>query len=225
MDDPTRRAQAGLQADDAPELPVPEGQDVAARLDDLGTRLVLDEHRFWRVPEGWNEAELRDLARQLGMPLAVMAHLAVTAAQGAMPGDPTGWGARVPRFDFEARVESAELRRLRKAEHAVGKIAKPIYCRGRGRGRGCRRLIARPRLNPDAAGGVEFVLIGPVRCDPSTGTYVFGSGRPSRASDVYLAGFGPGHVDLEWKIDVRCSCGHPDTIFVGRALQQFARLV
>lgn len=221
MDDQMRRAHVGSQADEAPELLVPERHDLAAKLDDLGKRLVLDAHRFWSVPEGWTETELRDLAGQLGVPLAIMAHLAVTAARGVEPGDPTSRDARVPRFDFEARVESAELRRLRKAEHAAGKIAKPIECRGGG----CRRLIARPRLNPGAAGGVELVLIGPVRCDPSTGTYFFGSGRPSRASDVYLAGVGPGHIDQEWKIDVRCSCSHPDTIFVGRALQEFAHLV
>jgi hypothetical protein len=222
MDDPMRPEHAGPQADDASQLPVPERQDRAARLDDLGKRLVLDAHRYWRVPEGWTEAELRDLAGQLGMPLDVMAHLAFAAAKGAVPGDPIGRDPGVPRFDFEAHEESAELLRLRKAEHAAGKIAKPIPCRAP---RSCRRLIARPRLNPDATGGVELVLIGPVSFDPSTGTYVFGSGRPLRASDVCLLGVGPGRTDPEWKIKVRCSCGHPDTIFVGRALREFARLV
>lgn len=221
MDDPTRRAHAGPQADDAPELPWPERQDLAAKLDDLGKRLVLDAHRFWSIPEGWTEAELRDLARQLGMPLALMAHLAVTTARGVEPVAPTGRNAGVPRFDFEARVESAELRRLRKAEHAAGKIAKAIHCRGRG----CRRLIARPRLNPDATGGVELVLIGPVHPDPSTGTYIFEPGHSSRAADIFLHGVGDGHVDEQWQEKVRCSCGHPDTLFVGLVLQEFARSV
>jgi hypothetical protein len=221
-DDPTGRAHPAPQTGEAPTLPMPERPDLAAKVDDLGKRLVSDEHGFWRVPEGWTKAELRDLAGQLGVPLDVMVHLAVTAAQRTMPGDPRGWNAGVPRFDFEAREESAELRQLRKAERAVGKIAKPIHCRGRG----CRRLLARPRLNPDAAGGVEFVLIGPVSRDASTGTYVFGPGHPSRASDDYLLGGGPGHrFDEQWKIDVRCPCGHPDTLFVGRVLQELARSV
>jgi hypothetical protein len=182
----------------------------------------LGEHLYWHLPEGWTEAEVRELAAQVRMPLDVMAHLAVITARGAIPGNRSPWEAGIPRFDFEARPASEDMRRLLKADHAAGKIARPIRCRG---GHGCRRLIARPRINPDAAGGVELVLIGPVHVDPSTGTYVFGSARPSRASDVYLAGFGPGHLDSDWKINVRCSCGHPDTIYVGRALQEASRLV
>jgi hypothetical protein len=222
MDDPTRREHAGLPADDAAQMPVSEREDLAAKLDELGKQLVLDDHRYWRVPAGWTEAELRELAAQMGVPLDIMAHHAVIAARGAMPGNRSRWDAGIPRFDFEAREASADMQRLRKADHAAGKIAKPIQCRG---GHGCRRLIARPRFNRDAVGGVELVLIGPVHLDPSTGTYVFGSGRPSRASDLYLAGFGPGRIDLDWKIDVRCFCGHPDTIFVGRVLQEASRLV
>ena len=221
MDDRTRRAFAGPHADDAPELPMQERKALTAKLDDLGKRLVLDAHRFWSVPDGWTEAELRDLGGRLDLPLALMAHLAVTTARGLEPVDPTTRHAGVTRFDFEARVESAELRRVRKAEHAAGNIAKAIHCRGRG----CRRLLARPRPNPDAAGGVDLVLIGPVHHDPGTGLYIFEPGHPSRAADIFLHGVGNGPVDERWQEIVRCSCGHPETLFVGLVLREFARSV
>lgn len=218
MDDPTQPGIAGPQADNPPGL---EREDLARKLNDLGKRLVLDEHLYWRLPEGWTEAAVRDLAAQMGMPLDVMAHLAVATARGDIPGRRSPSDAGVPRFDFEAREGSAAIQQLRNADHTAGLITKPIRCRGRG----CRRTIARPRINPDAVGGLELALIGPVSVDPSTRVYVFGSGRPSRASDVYLAGFGQGQLDPAWTIDVRCSCGHEETLYVGRALHEASRLV
>ncbi len=186
---------------------------VRERIHELGDALELDERRFWRTPEGWTEDDIRALADELGLPPPVLAHMAFVTARGIEP-PRSASSAGLPRFAFESREESAALQRLRTTEHRTGSLAKAIHCRGRG----CRRLLARLRQNTEND-GVELVLIGPVKGDPKTGRYVFAAGRAARANDIYLRAVGS--VDPNWKMQIECSCGHQDTLHVGRALQEF----
>jgi len=209
---------------DAEPINTESREELARRLEDLGKKIVIDQHGFWAVPDGWTEESVLSLASEVGVNATLLGRLAMLRAGRGRSYDPGSTevpDVRVPRPRFSARDEAAELKRLRLADRQASTWLKAIHCRRHG----CRRLIARVRPNPDASGGVEFVLIGPVSLDPNRRRYVYGAGRSARASDVHLHGVGVGLVDADWKVQVECSCGQTESLLVGQTLQALAGTV
>jgi hypothetical protein len=179
MDDTKRSERAGSQSDDGPQPLVPPREDLTARLADLGQRLVLDEHQYWRVPEGWTEAEVRELAAQLGMPLDIMAHGALIAAGAAMPGNRSPLDAGIPRFDFQAVEARHSMRRLNESANRLSRADRlaVLDCQGRGCRRRLGEVVTRPSpgavtpdgtIEPDwTTDGPVFTIFGPFEREPS----------------------------------------------------------
>ena len=158
---------------------MPLRDDLAAKLDDLGLRLVLDEQQYWRVPEGWTESELRELAAKMGIPLDNMAHHAVISARGAMPGHMSPWDAGIPRFDFQAVEARHSMRRLNESANRLSRADRLVVldCQGRGCRRRLGEVVTRPRsgavtadgtIEPDwTTEGPVLTIFGPFEREPS----------------------------------------------------------
>ncbi len=239
MDHPKRPEPAGPLADEKPQALVPPRADLTARLADLGQRLVVDEHQYWRVPEGWTEAEVRELAAQLGMPLDIMAHGALIAAGAAMPGNMSPWDAGIPRFDFQAVEARHSMRRLHESANRLSRADRLVVldCQGRG----CRRRLGQVVTGPSPGavtpdGTVEpdwttegpvLTIFGPFEREPSRsrGEYRLRGRKESVTAptqSITLRGhrlredgtLDPAEVPLGpgEKIAISCGCGHQNIV-------------
>lgn len=238
MDDPTR-PEAGLPDDGAPRPPESQREDLAAKLDDLGRRLVLDEHQHWRVPEGWTEAELRDLATQMGISLDIIAHLAVIAARGEIPGNRSPWDVGIPQFDFEAVNGQHARRRLSESANRLPRNDRLLVldCQGRGCRRRLGQVVTRPSagavtpdgtIEPDwTTHGPVLIIFGPFERDPSRsqGQYRLRGSQESVTAPtqgISLRGhklradgtLDPTEVPLGsgQRISILCGCGHENVV-------------
>jgi hypothetical protein len=248
MDDPTRREQAAPRADDAPKPPVIKLDDLAAKLDDLGKRLVLDEHLYWLVPEGWTETSLRELAAQVGIPLDIMAHRAVIAARGVMPGNRSPWGAGIPQFDFEAVTGRHARRRLNESANRLSQTDRLVVlkCQGRGCRRRLGQVVTRPSsgaatsdgtIEPDwTTEGPVLIIFGPVEPGSRPGEYRLRGRKESVTAPtrgITLRGhkvredgtLDPSEVPLGpgERIAIVCGCGHENVVSLS-ALSSMAEL-